>query len=954
MNPMSALRSHRVLIRRGVHAALFTLSAGVAIAGDVVGRAFDVNTGSYLPGVAVEVTGQPVSAVTDAEGRYRLANVPPGTRTIRASYLGYEAVSASVNVPASGDITADLNLGGDVQRLAAFTVEGYREGRSRALQQKRTAQNVVDIISADSVGNLPDRNVADALSRLPGISVIADNGEGRFVSIRGADPNLNAVTLNGATLAAPGVDGRSGRAMPLDVIGSSQISQLEVVKTLTPDMDGTGIGGAINIRSGSAFDRKERYISGSLGMGYSDLAQDEIYEGDLTFADRFGSDRKIGLALSASYSRRPFRTEAIQADWRVETLAGVPTIVPQQIEILPEDALRKRTGYNANIEYRPNVDTQLYFRTIYNQFAEENFRQEVVNGQNGGPTLVSPTIIRWNNARSERRVFWNKSKQTLMNFTVGGSHRVGNITLLPELTYSYAQERQPERFQTGQFRGGNTTAGPMTFDFSQFRLGFATGSALYLNPSQYPNRRFSFERSSVEEKTWTPKFDVKWDVREFLGGRGELKFGAKLNKRERYVHDRSDRYTGPGTLTIATTGAATASGQSVLGYNTGFDINYPTLRNWVTSNLSSLTYDAAGSNENNVEDTYDTEEEIGSVYGMTTVKYGKLTLLGGARYEHTDAMIRGYEYRSFSGNFVGVFPNRGDFKYENFMPNLQARFALRDDVIMRVAYTSTIGRPRYENAAPKSSLAYLPDLVDPNPSFPYTGSLTIGNPKIKAYEASNFDFAIEYYHPSGGIFSFAAFYKDIDNPIYRFTQNLRGVTYNGLGFDELTTSEFRNAQSGKITGLEFAVQLPLKFLPGLLNGFGIDANYTRVTSEVRVQGRADDLPFFEQPDDSANLALYYQKGRVQARVAWNYQSASLRELRPLFGSGLNLPGDYYRSDRYALDAQASFKINEHYQIFLNGQNLTDQPQDTYVGQENRVRYSREFGYNIRGGVRFRF
>jgi outer membrane receptor protein involved in Fe transport len=123
---------------------------------------------------------------------------------------------------------------------------------------------------------------------------------------------------------------------------------------------------------------------------------------------------------------------------------------------------------------------------------------------------------------------------------------------------------------------------------------------------------------------------------------------------------------------------------------------------------------------------------------------------------------------------------------------------------------------------------------------------------------------------------------------------------------------------------------------------------------VKVQGRNDDLPFFEQPDDAANLALYYQKGRIQARVAWNYQSASLRELRPLFGSGLNQPGDYYRSDRYAIDAQISCKLNEHYQLFLNGQNLTNQPQDTYVGQENRVRYSREFGYNIRGGVKFRF
>ncbi|MDO8540878.1 MAG: TonB-dependent receptor [Opitutaceae bacterium] len=950
---MSAPKHPHAFIRGACAAVFAGLSLGVR-AGDIAGRAYDVNTGSFLPGVAIEVEGRAISAITDSDGSFRLANVPAGTHRLRANYLGYEPTIANVSVPTTGDVTMDLNVGGEVQRLAAFTVEGYREGYARALQQKRTADNVMDIISADSVGNLPDRNVADALSRIAGVSVIADNGEGRFVSIRGADPNLNAVTLNGATLAAPGVDGRSGRAMPLDVIGSSQISQLEVVKTLTPDMDGTGIGGAINIKSSSAFERKERYLSGSLGAGYSDLARDQIYEGDITFTDRFGPQRTFGVALSASYSRRPFRTEAIQSTWGVQTIAGTPTIVPNSLEILPEDAVRDRLGFNANLEYRPSDSTQVYLRSIYNRFEEENFRQEVVNEQNGGASLVSPTVVRWANARAERRVFWNRSKQTLMNFTAGGSHRFGPLTILPELTYSYAQERQPERFQTGQFRGGNTVAGPMTLDFSTFRYGFATGSSIYLNPAQYPNRRFSFERSSVEETTWTPRVDLKWNVDELLGGRGELKAGAKLNQRERYVHDRSDRYTGPGSLTIATTGAARATGQSVLGYNTGFDIDYATLRNWVNTNLGSLNYDAVGSNENNVEDTYDTEEEIGSLYGMATVRYGNLTVLGGARYEHTDAEIRGYEYRTRGNTFIGVFPNRGSFTYDNIMPNVQARFAVRDNLVVRAAYTSTIGRPRYENAAPKSTLAYAPDLVDPNPAFPFNGTLTIGNPRLKPYEAQNYDFAVEYYHRSGGIVSVAAFHKDVDNPIYRFTQDLRGVSHNGLAFDELRTSEFRNAESGKITGLELAVQLPLKFLPRAFQGFGIDANYTRISSEVHVQNRTDDLPFFEQPDDAANLSLYYQEGRIQARVAWNYQSASLRELRPLFGSGLNLPADYYRSDRYSIDAQASYKITENFRVFLNGQNLTNQPQDTYTGEQNRLRYSREFGYNIRGGVRFRF
>ncbi|MBP7142154.1 MAG: TonB-dependent receptor, partial [Opitutaceae bacterium] len=221
--------------------------------------------------------------------------------------------------------------------------------------------------------------------------------------------------------------------------------------------------------------------------------------------------------------------------------------------------------------------------------------------------------------------------------------------------------------------------------------------------------------------------------------------------------------------------------------------------------------------------------------------------------------------------------------------------------------------------------------------------------------ADNFDISLEYYLNSGGILSIAGFYKDIANPIYRFSQTEFSTSYNGMNFEQLDSQIYKNADSGKVTGVEFNVQVPFTFLPGLLDGFGADANYTLVTSEVKVPGRTDELPFFEQPDTSANIALYYQKNRIQARVAWNYQSNSLREIRPVFvANGVTQPGDYYRADRYSIDAQASYKLTDNIRFFINGQNLTNSPQDTYSGAKYRLRYSREFGYNVRGGVQFTF
>lgn len=945
----------RRFLARGVIAAFtctgFALSA---YATDIVGVVSDAKTKTLLPGASITLMPEGRTAVTDTEGRFRFSAVDQGSVTLLVSFLGYENKRETVTVPASGIVPVSVQMGDAVVRLDAFLVEGYREGRAKALQQKRTTQGLVDIVSADSVGNLPDRNVADALSRLPGVAVVADNGEGRFVTIRGADANLNAVTLNGATIATPGVDGRSGRAVPLDVIGSSQISQLEVVKTLTPDMDGTGIGGAINIRSASAFDRPERFIGGSLSAGYSDLARDNIYEGDISYADRFGVDRKLGVALSGSYSLRPFRTEAVQSDWAVRTVGTTSVIASDGIQILPEEAERERIGFNGNFEFRPSEDLQLYLRTIYNEFNEENYRQEVVNGQNGNLTIVNDHQVIWGNARSERRVYFNPSQQTLFNLTGGGLWRRGQLTVTPELTYSFAQEKQNPGFQTGQFRGGNGTAGPMTLNWSSFLIDFSTTSANYLNPAQYPLRRFSFEHSTVQEETYTPKVDFRWDLDQLFGGRGFVKVGAKINSRDRYVHDRSERYVA-GTINpnIGTTGAALSQGQSVLKYNTGFDLDYDTMRSWVVSNLSALSYDADGSNQNNAEDTYDLEENIYAGYAMASSTWGKFTLLGGVRYEYTDAVISGLEYRSFGGVFQGLFPNRGDFTYDNWMPNLQGRYEFSKNLVARAAITSTVGRPRYEYMSPKSSLTYQLDLVSPTAGFPYTGSLTIGNPELKAFEATNFDLSLEYYLNSGGILSVAAFHKEIKNPIYRFSETLYNTTHNGLSFEQLGTQIYRNADKGKITGVELNVQLPFTFLPGLLDGFGVDANYTLVDSKVDVPGRTG-LPFFEQPDESANFALYYQRHRLQARVAWNYQSESLREIRPLFGAPFNVAGDYYRADRYSLDAQASYKLTENFQIFVNGQNLTNQAQETYTGEKSRLRYYREFGYNIRGGIRFTF
>lgn len=207
---------------------------------------------------------------------------------------------------------------------------------------------------------------------------------------------------------------------------------------------------------------------------------------------------------------------------------------------------------------------------------------------------------------------------------------------------------------------------------------------------------------------------------------------------------------------------------------------------------------------------------------------------------------------------------------------------------------------------------------------------------------------MEYYLKSGGILSAAVFQKTIKNPIYQTIDLRQNIVYNELGFQDLQVSSYRNGKDGKIKGAELGLQVPLKFLRPPFDGFGIDGNITLVSSSVEVFSRPGvKLQFFEQPDRSVSGALYYQKGRVSARVAYSYQTASLRQI------GTDALRDFWRADHYQTDAQASLKLSEKITLFANVQNITDQPQDTYQGLPERLRFRRMFGWNARFGVRFR-
>ncbi len=951
-------RSIHSNISRTVALALMVLSSvAVVRAGDIVGQVVDAGSGSFLTGATVVLSGTDRSTTTDREGRFRFGNVDPGNVAVQVNYIGYDTEIETVAVPETGSVSVAISVGEDVVTMGELVVEGYREGRAKALQQKRSADLVMDIISADSVGNLPDRNVAEALARVAGISldVVSGEGEGRFVSIRGIEPNFNNVTLNGSTMAAPSAGGREGRATPLDVVSSSQIAQIEVIKSVTPDMDGNALGGTVNIKTVSAFDRPERFIYGSAELGKNSEADDKQYQGEFTFGNTF-NDGRLGVAVSANYSKRPYVSHDTQGNWNQDNSGRW---FMSTLELQPAFGEKTRQGLDFNIELRPSDGVEWYLRGLYNKFDQEQREQEFILESRRDPVFVGPAFVTFDRMRFEQRDFQRKIDQTLANVTAGGKFRVGEFTYEGDVTYSRAKEDVPF-IKSVQFRTGNVNmpAGrPFELDFGSFLPAYNDQGMAAGDPSIYPLRRYRDENSASDEETWSPRFDVRKDFSDMFGGRsGYLKTGVKYTKRNRFVDDNSERPVN-GSLTMADIappgpGFAFQDGRyiypSELDASVAFD--------YLLANRSQFDVDETESAENSTQDDYDITEKILGLYAMASVDVGRnVTVLGGLRYEDTDATLSGPELQTLDGDLLEVVTNTSDFSYGNLLPNLQVHWRMSERSLLRFAVTGTIGRPQYEKAAPKSVLEIEENESADDPDIILrSGSLMIGNPELSPYESLNLDLAYEYYLRSGGLLSVGVFRKEIDNPIYQFEQNDRNVTYNDFFLDSLTTRKELNADSATVTGLEVNVQLPFSTFiqTGFLQGFGVEGNATFIDSKTDIFERpGQDLPFFRQPDRIYNAALYFQNYGFSARVAFNYQSESLRTL----GDDEDGTDDTWDEPREFTDIQASYKVSENFTVYLNWQNVFKARADRTLGHDTgRMRRSEFYGSYLRGGVRFRF
>ncbi|KAB2918312.1 MAG: TonB-dependent receptor [Dechloromonas sp.] len=928
------------LLRILFAAAFLGLGATSGFAGAISGRIFDINTRSSVTGAVITETTSGRKVTADREGRFRLDDLPEGALRLEVEALGYESKAFDIEVPKTGAVTTELALGDDKAiQLDALVIEGYREGWAKALQQKQNSTNLREVLSSDAAGKLPDNNIGEALSRLPGVSLRSDYGEGNFISIRGTSPGLNSVTMNGVPLATAPDLGRDGRSTPMYLLGTGLINQVEVIKTLTPDMEGTSLGGTINLHTPSGFDHKDRFIGGAIQYGENAGTKKPIQAADFTYSNIFGTaDDAIAVALALNYEKRHTRRDSILGFWA--GTAAAPRLTEPRIN--RDFHEREKYGLTFNLERRTSAGSELYLRTFFNNFQSFNDRDQHLNSSAGTPTFLSARRVSYPQIRPEVRKISAYRESELFTAIAGGSRLLGEYKVSAETSYSFAPDRQ-DAYRNFAFRGGNITVpGGYVLDFEDFYPKYNVTDIV--NNLNTPIRRFRGDSIDNLEETATARVDVEREFADlFKGKRGSLKFGFKYSYRNRDIKRDVRDNTVPGLVlsdvdpsAIASTPSSVFDGRYVLPLEMNDQIlraAYERLRS-----EGKLVLNTAGSLSNAGEDIYQVIERVPAVYGMIDLEISEqLSVLAGARYEYTKAPLNGYRFQETNG-VAELLPRKVDIDYDQLLPNLQARYKISNNTLARAAVTKTYGRAAYSDQVPTSNFDNS------------GGSLTTGNPDLDPYESLNLDLALEHYFTKGGLVSLAIFHKTIDNPIYTFSTVFTDYTFEGSYFPVFTFSNKQNADSAKLKGVEAALVLPFSlFTHGFADGFGIEVNGSYNDSDVKVPTRpGEQFRLFESPEKIFNAAVYYDKYGFSARIAYNYQSDSLATI------GATTFHDVFNEEYFTWDAQIGYRISENYSFFINWQNLTDEKVITYVGSRDRINEAQWFGSNVRAGIRVRF
>jgi TonB-dependent receptor len=867
-----------------------------------------------------------------------------------------------------------------------IVVTGIRAGLRTSMEVKRESIQVVDAISAEDIGDFPDKNLGEALQRITGVQISRQDGEGRGVSIRGAEPGLNRVEINGVTALSLTVGG--GRDVDFRDLPVEFVSRLEVFKSATPEMTEGGIGGTVRVVTRRPLDSDKPYLAGSTQMVYSNLAEDwdpklALIGSRTFFNNTFGvlgavtyEERNLDShnARTTGWLRRaPTATGAGATPGRGTDVNGDGTLdwIPEIPRYILDRRETKRPAFMGIVEWKPSENIKLFAEGTYAKAEEEVSSMFLQLGAAGGLIDYANSTVGADNTVDHLEVTSSAAfpielayrningtlEREQYTSALGGEWDLGSFKLDGRLTYASAEAQNDEKNSTATIFGVpraiiDYTGGQRAPNFSFPGLDTTTGDLVNNLAAVFNPRVNSQEETSAQfnveyriDGSWLTSLKTGVDLRE-------LTMDSLLFQRTIQLTSRTPTPASSGATTTVAVPQATIqdivnnlSGVNDVPFFSTGDLGFGGgARVW--NDNRDATYNAtiaaiglgsidpravnpnSGTNNSyqNFLDTWEVEEKTRAAYVQGSFKFDELAIpvsgTLGVRYVDTELLSTGFN-RIQTGSVVTFPPGSRDGGYTKWLPSMNLRFELSDELVGRMTAGKVLARPNPSQLALRRSL----DAVG------FTG--TRGNPDLQPFEATQYDLGLEWYFSADGFLSATAFRKEISSFVINQSTREEADGSPGDGSpDDYTVSRPVNGEDDvTINGIEAGVQYVFDFLPQPFNGFGALANVTYQEADGFKGANiitGDILPFPGLSELSYNYSVYYENERFSARASYNWREEWLINAA---GRGA-LPE--FNEDFGSLDASVNFTVLPGVTVFLEAINLLDDVRIEYNAPARRI------------------
>jgi TonB-dependent receptor len=871
--------------------------------------------------------------------------------------------------------------GADSAEISEVVVTARRplaESEASALMVQRNSDSLVSVLSADAVGDLPDQNIAFAVGRLPGVAVQRDQGQARYVNLRGAPVYWTTLSFDGLSVVSP-----QGRDSRFDNIPSAIASQITVQKAIVPSMPGDTVAGNIDIRTRRAFDYKGQKLTGKIGVGKVELGGGTEWDTNLVYSNIF-MDGKLGIVAQGSFYSRDMVTNNWETDPYITNTTDPSKHFAREHENKHYRLNRSNFSGSTRIDYKFDDNNSIFASTINTYYHDDELRDNFIfrldqgtdaagNGYNT-PAFInanSPTFGTVYGARINGRVDYRDTKEFMTTNTVGGEHTLPAWNVSWRLNYTFTDDGRDTPV-TAAFQSPSSFLLRPTIEYD-FRNGdvntiklFTTGgtTAARTKGAQVTNiEAFQFPATSIGNLTggditsaWTGKFDIDHEL-ELFGLPTKLEFGGLYTDRTK--KSRETAYSRSFTALNAVPWAFFAIDDAYKGtQNLNYSFRY-TNAGATTAYMDNLVATGVATRSDTRGNFWKVTEKIAAAYGMATTTFDWGNIVYGARIESIENTGQAYV------NFPAVGTTAAETRLVNtssdetlVYPSMHVNWNVRENVKLRVGLTTSASRADFDDLRPNFSI---------NDS---AQTISGGNPLAKPEKQIGLDTYVEWYMTPEGFFSAGVFYKDISDVLVQKSNTFGLDTLDVAGLDRSSYvfSRIDNGGDGHLQGLELffsgtAKQLVSDMnLPEWMEGFGTRLSGTWTTSEVTLPSvggvPARTISVLGTSDAVYNVQAIYEKYGLTVRLAYQYRTPwgeSVGTYRDVNGGIYPTDnGDIFWDADEELDLSVRYQVNKHFEVYLDGVNLTDQGARRYGDQKRYPIEYETFGRRYIAGVRFNF